>query len=812
MEVVSLSTERAELVRWRDAAGVRQATVVCKVSYSLRPGVLQLAEHQVPIHSEPQAHEDGSLWAPSDLAPHKQRCDVLVVGHAYAPRSRATPQLTARLQLSHVDKGIRVLGARLVDPRGHRLPPAAFRRIALRYHHAPRGGANENPVGVPEGGAPTPDGARLLPNLTWPDGEDGAFACFAPIAPGWPTRRVHGGSADLGWLEGSMRDAPMPADVDEAFFQCAPPDQQIRFLRGDEPLVLTHLHPEHAQLECSLPGRRIVAYAKARDVDPQEVPMVCDTVWINTDEQICTLTWRGRMKLHRDPEEYRVLTVLAGPGEEPGYEELHRRAREQDSPPSDLNGETRRRREPNIKSETNLLMDVVPQAALPFLDKMIERRASAPSGPPPPPEPPPPEPFPGAPWSRPAQSQSREALPMSTAPRHALESTPPHLGLETTAAHPAAREIVPPPPSESARPPARDSVYPSPSSHDGASPAPAAAPFSDTARLPPPRLPKPSSLPKPGGWSSSTQDRQVRPAVVSQHRGTGSAARGVLAAMDAARDPGHAAAPRPSSPPVAATPRRAPPTRRHKLLWFDPLRVGDVRAEPSLADLLSDRELRLIEQGRDEELEGAARDRADVFELLVRGQTVPLGQLQQRVDAATDEHGMFEPPVLIVAGELSFPFDPVARLRATVTVLTPLSLGDKQLRALIDEAEELLGSPWLEGSHDVADQLVVRLKSDATRAKRGLVADVVDKRTEQLLLEQRAYQERKLYGSTWLRALLAEHNETPQLCYLPASLRDVLPLYARFEARLVVELDLREEQGESCPLALKALAVARTLR
>lgn len=808
MEVVSLSAERAEVVRWRDADGGWQATVVCKVSYGLRSGVLSLAEHQVPIHREPQHHDDGSLWAPSDLAPYKQRCDVVLVGHAFAPRGRATPQLTARLSLSHVDKSVRVLGARLIDPRGHRLPPAAFRRIALRHHQAPRGAANENPVGVPAGGAPTPDGARLLPNLTWPDERDEPFACFAPIAAGWPTRRVHGGAAELGWLEGLVRETPMPADVDDAFFQCAPPDQQIPFLRGDEPLSLTHLHPEQPQLECALPGRRIVAYAKARDVDPQEVPMVCDTIWIDTDDQLCALTWRGRLKLHRDPDDYRVFTVLAGPGEEPGYEELHRRAREQDGPPSDPNNETRRRREPNIKSETNLLMAVVPHAALPF--EPSEGRASRPSGPPPP-EPPPPEPFPGAPWSRPSDSRAG-------APSSAFDGAP-HHPLDTTAPHPAlpARESAYPPPSDFPRASTRDSVYPSSSNGNGSPhpPEAQAAGFSDTARLPkappPAVLPKPSSLSKPGAWSGSAQARPVRPAVVSRQPGTGSAAGGVLAAMDAARAPADNTPARTPSPP-AAPHKRARPALRHKLLWFDPRRVGDVRAEPGFADLLSDRELRLIEEGRDEELEGTARDRADVFELLVRGADVPLRELSTRVDAATDEHGMFEPPVLVVAGELSFPFDPVARLRATVTVLTPLSLGDKPLRGLIDEAEEMLRSPWLEGSHEVADQLVVRLKGDATRAKRGLGAEVIDKRTEQLLLEQRAYQERKLYGATWLRALIADNNEPPQLCYLPAALRDILPLYARFEARLLVELDLREEQGESCPLALKALALARTLR
>src|SRR5690606_36864643 len=69
-KVVSLSEERARMVLWRDVDRAWQATLVCKVTHDLRPGVLQLAARQLDVCTEPLRHEDGSLWAPSDLAPY----------------------------------------------------------------------------------------------------------------------------------------------------------------------------------------------------------------------------------------------------------------------------------------------------------------------------------------------------------------------------------------------------------------------------------------------------------------------------------------------------------------------------------------------------------------------------------------------------------------------------------------------------------------------------------------------------------------------------------------------------------------------
>ena len=723
MDLLPLSAEHAHVVTWRDARGTLHATVICKATYALQPGTLELAERQLPIALAPHHHEDGSLWAPSDLAPGKRRCDVLVVGHAHAPRGHATAQLDVGVRLAEIDKTLLVVGARVTDERGSQLPPAAFRRMPLRHHLAPTGRGGENPVGVPEGGVVGRDGMRTLPSLVWPNGDAGLFACFAPIAPGWPTRQQHVGTAGLGWIDGLGRGTPMPPDLDLEFFQSAPADQQIDFPRGDEALVLRHLHAQHPQLVCHLPGVRAVAYAKARGRDPEEVSMRCDTVWINTDDQLCSLTWRGSLALHSAPQAYRVLTTLAAAGDEPGYDKMHRRA--------------------TGRSEADLL------------NGHAERGAAA---------------------------------------------APPEVGVITETELPHAAVSQPALPfqrSDSGPPPPRDSTPP---------PALANTPA-------PPRL---TTKAVASAWAGSSLDDQVRPIVRSDQQGRGAAGAGVLAAMDAARSSSAGedapAEPRPSATGNGAerrTPLPAP--RRHKLLWFDPEKADAVRAVPELGELLSDRELRLIEQGLDDQFEGVAKDRGDLFEVLVRAEPTPLGNLQSRVDLATDEHGMFEPPLLVVAGELTFPFDPIQRLRATVTVLTPLSLGDKQLRPLIEEAEELLEASWLEGSHDVADQLVVRLEREAGKGKRAMSPEVLGNKTEKLLLEQRAYQERKLYGASWLRSLLAERGQPPVVCYLPASLRDSLPLYARFAARLLVELDLREDQAEASPLALKALAVARTL-
>ena len=58
------------------------------------------------------------MYSPSDLVPFKPRADVLLVGHAFAPKGEGVRSLVARLVTAGVDKAIEVFGERAWAPDG----------------------------------------------------------------------------------------------------------------------------------------------------------------------------------------------------------------------------------------------------------------------------------------------------------------------------------------------------------------------------------------------------------------------------------------------------------------------------------------------------------------------------------------------------------------------------------------------------------------------------------------------------------------------------------------------------------------------
>ena len=77
--------------------------------------------------------------------------------------------------------------------------------------------------------------------------------------------------------------------------------------------------------------------------------------------------------------------------------------------------------------------------------------------------------------------------------------------------------------------------------------------------------------------------------------------------------------------------------------------------------------------------------------------------------AARDD-GRFLPPIVVVSGELSTPFDEVEVLKATITVVTPIAGNDENLRAALEVARELLKLPGLGSSPQVVESLTTRIR------------------------------------------------------------------------------------------------------
>ncbi len=265
--VTTDGTVAAAVLFWRFQKRL-QMTVVVKAEFALVHG--GDASHVGP--GAIVADETGQT--PADLVPYRSRCDVTFVGHAFAPDGRPAPASSVRLGLAReatlLDKSLHVFGDRAGGA------PALFSRMPLTYDRALGGPGLANPVGSHRPNVVDPrDGTR-------PGG-------FGPIPRSWPERATR-----LAPGQAVALDAPLPELPDATrwdYFQAAPPDQQIDYLRGGEWLVLDGLHPQLARLQTRLPS----ASAVARLGGPTEVPLrlACDTLAIDGDRQVLAMVWRG---------------------------------------------------------------------------------------------------------------------------------------------------------------------------------------------------------------------------------------------------------------------------------------------------------------------------------------------------------------------------------------------------------------------------------------------------------------------------------------------------------------------------------------
>src|SRR5688500_11266464 len=99
VSVLGLSDIPVGWLIWQRPPSKPVLTVVCRATFVLRPGEAVLAEEQQPLAAAERPYPDGAslgLYAPADLVPMKPRADVLLVGHAFAPRRQPVRSLIAR--------------------------------------------------------------------------------------------------------------------------------------------------------------------------------------------------------------------------------------------------------------------------------------------------------------------------------------------------------------------------------------------------------------------------------------------------------------------------------------------------------------------------------------------------------------------------------------------------------------------------------------------------------------------------------------------------------------------------------------------
>lgn len=250
-----------------------------------------------------------------------------------------------------------------------------------------------------------------------------------------------------------------------------------------------------------------------------------------------------------------------------------------------------------------------------------------------------------------------------------------------------------------------------------------------------------------------------------------------------------------------------------ELLWFDPEVVPRLRAHSVFASLTKPIAKQPVQQGKPppppptpEAQEKAAR--GDVFRVLSKGTS-------GKSDPRTAEEIAEDPdaPLLLLTGELSFPFDETATMEAAMLLAKPLSLADKKLKEVLDFVAEAQKAGA--DAPEVARGLTDRIREAWDKANRKLPADHLDNQILQKLLAERKYQKREVLDGEWIRALYLSSpsaNDPPVPTYVPSKLAKRLPLFPRFTVKMLVELYPQQDLRESCDAALKVVALARVTK
>ncbi len=323
MQLVPLAPVAVDSLSWRTPAGADQLTVIVKATFELRHRkVARLIEPYALFEDLHYEENDGrSLRVASDYVPRKPSVDVIVTGAVYAPPGERVAERMVRFALlagekSIFEKRIRAIGGRERDAAGVVGAPAPFAYLPLRYELAYGGATSKsNPIGV---GA-DPGDARQ-PCLLNPDNPQ-LVAGLGPVPPQWWWRKraLAGGEPPV-----LSQGAPtIPAALDFSYFNAAPPDQRIQRLVGDETVIIAGLHPSLTEASLPLPGKRAHAVLDVHG-KRREVPLVLDTLWIESDTLRCTLTWRGVVALEAAEVDAlttaRLLATLASGTQAPAWE------------------------------------------------------------------------------------------------------------------------------------------------------------------------------------------------------------------------------------------------------------------------------------------------------------------------------------------------------------------------------------------------------------------------------------------------------------------------------------------------------------
>ena len=848
VEVRSRDSFATAVVTWQRGSGEYIATIIAKATYALDPEVAVLLEEPDGIHEVDDHWDDDlrkSVRVPSDLAPLKNSYDIVVVGHAHAPK--AAESTVIRVAVGSVDKCVEARVPSRFTPDGQLDAAAPTLRMPLRYEVGPLG--PDNPVGIDPTLYDEASGRYRVPQLLPPHlpvkpGVSVPFTGVGPIAPSWSSRASLLRAQDRAWLS-AMLDRPMPTGFDVSYFSIAPTDQRAADpFRADERIILECLHPQHPRLVANLAGVRPVLSCNLGGKLPE---LIGDTLLIDSDRGVVTLTFRAQIEI--DPSRQARFEVHADTG--PRARSIVPKAAAQprtglDESTMKLDGRTLDavRNAGDTTSE-----DGVPEAGSPLPFPSSTRRARLPS-----------QAFDGLPFRNngdgPPSSNPGSVRPALNPLSVRRTSMPAVTGSEVQP-----RSVPPPPASVSARAPLPIAPPASPSSPGALlrtiaeTVMESAPPSLATPLVAPPRVsslrapsspplqfatayvPPPAAVLPIGGMGGQTvgersTQQAVLPAIVNDElrvrANTKTSAKSddpfnaafpssgkatTFASAKLASD--DAAGRRDLKPAERGQPSRADAATRRflvDLLSFHPEVPRRIRRSKSFVPLLADfsppRALRRLDEADTErDKDRDERMRLEVLRVLSCGDPLDATGLANSVDLLLDDPNDLEIPLLLTSGELKPSFDEVEALRAAVKIAQPLSTTDKRLVSAVAVANEVLGtSP----STDTALSLLKQL--DGAVSALNLPARYLTDSVERALLDTRSYKKRIVLGEPRIRCDLTVAGGTALPCYVPESVGPMLPLLNSFSVVALVEVRPREDAFESHHEALVVAALGRLLK
>jgi hypothetical protein len=308
---------------------------VVKATFAIgADGRCAVAEQQLPLNLEGEPFgEDPELSSykyEPEVAFFKPSTDVVLNGHAYAPRAGTTQTLVS-FRVGPVQKQARVSGDRVwfrVAGQVSATGPIEFERIPLQYERAFGGWDRthpdvarhtfepRNPVGASyRAGGKFEEGVRL-PNLEDPKapirsyGDRRTPTAFGFVSPHWQPRAALAGTYDERWQKD--RSPLLPKDFDRRHLSAASPGLVApAYLRGDETVVAIGVTPA-GSLSFALPGATPPDVRVAvRDGADRRLRTNLDTVIVEPDEMRVLLFWRAHLALPTGPHDVAAIEVTA---------------------------------------------------------------------------------------------------------------------------------------------------------------------------------------------------------------------------------------------------------------------------------------------------------------------------------------------------------------------------------------------------------------------------------------------------------------------------------------------------------------------